>query len=94
MQEIIRATDTVSTTPENLFERGSAVGYLGYLGLMEYAQKLYPALRNRMPETYLAELNRSSRKFPGAPNREYVQWQRGPLSDTPLVLMESGSTPA
>ena len=57
--------------------------------VMEYAYDIHPALRNRMPEPFLAELNRSSRKFPGATNREYVQWQRGPLSDTPLALMES-----
>lgn len=207
VEEIIRETDTVPTTPDNLFERGSAVGFLGYEGLMEYhtragaavdagdmekacqiideaykkvrngrveinqtdgdrysgvdritwneireyasrghefashtishprlaildeanmlwelemcreeilnqlgpehtfscecpygtenervmeyAHEIYPALRNRMPETYLAELNRSSRVNPGATAKDYVQWQRGPLSDTPLELMES-----
>lgn len=34
-------------------------------GEMEYARKIYPALRNRMPEKYLAELNRSNRTNPG-----------------------------
>jgi peptidoglycan/xylan/chitin deacetylase (PgdA/CDA1 family) len=57
--------------------------------VMEYAYKVYPALRNRMPEPFLEELNRSSKKNPGASQKEYVQWQRGPLSKTPLPLMQS-----
>jgi peptidoglycan/xylan/chitin deacetylase (PgdA/CDA1 family) len=57
--------------------------------VMEYAFDLYPALRNRMPEPWLAELNRSSREEPGQQDREYVQWQRGPLTDTPMTTMKS-----
>jgi peptidoglycan/xylan/chitin deacetylase (PgdA/CDA1 family) len=33
--------------------------------VMEYAHKIYPALRNRMPEPYLEEINRSSKLQPG-----------------------------
>ncbi len=57
--------------------------------VMEYAHKIYPALRNRMPEPFLEELNRSSRKSPGASDKEYVQWQRGATTKTPMPLMKS-----
>ncbi len=57
--------------------------------VMEYAFDIHPALRNRMPEPYLAELNRASDTPPGAAEGEYVQWQRGPLSGTPLERMKS-----
>lgn len=57
--------------------------------VMEYAHKVYPALRNRMPEPYLEELDRGSRGIPGASDKEYVQWQRGPLTNTGMDLMES-----
>jgi peptidoglycan/xylan/chitin deacetylase (PgdA/CDA1 family) len=56
---------------------------------MEYAHRFYPALRNRMPEPYLEELNRSSRQDPGSFDKEYVQWQRGALTRTHLPLMKS-----
>jgi peptidoglycan/xylan/chitin deacetylase (PgdA/CDA1 family) len=55
--------------------------------VMEVAWQIYPALRNRMPHPWLEELNRSSRRFPGASEKTYVQWQRGPLSGTSLETM-------
>ena len=57
--------------------------------VMEYAYKVYPALRNRMPEPFLEELNRGSRRSPVESEKEYVQWQRGPLTRTPMALMKS-----
>ncbi|MBK8502583.1 MAG: polysaccharide deacetylase family protein [Saprospiraceae bacterium] len=57
--------------------------------VMEYAHKIYPALRNRMPEPWLEELNRSSRQQPGTSRKEYVQWQRGPLTDISMEIMKS-----
>ncbi|HKK76161.1 MAG TPA: polysaccharide deacetylase family protein [Saprospiraceae bacterium] len=57
--------------------------------VMEYAHEIYPSLRNRMPAPYLAELNRSSRQEPGASEKEYVQWQRGPLTDTGMEEMKA-----
>lgn len=57
--------------------------------VMEYTYKHYPASRNRMPEQFLEELNRGSRKNPGSINMEYVQWQRGALSRIPLAMMKS-----
>ncbi len=57
--------------------------------VMEYAYKVYPSLRNRMPEKYLAELNRGSKEAPGSRNEEYVQWQRGAVTKTPLPMIKS-----
>ena len=57
--------------------------------VMEYAYKIHPALRNRMPEPWLEELNRGSKILPGTTGKEYVQWQRGPLTKTPMNLMKS-----
>ena len=57
--------------------------------VMEYAQKIYPALRNRMPESYLDELNRSSKRQPGESEKEYVQWQRGALTNVSMEVMKS-----
>lgn len=56
---------------------------------VEHALARYPASRNRMPEAFLEELNRSSDSDPRASRKEYVQWQRGPLSKTPMALMKS-----
>ena len=57
--------------------------------VMEYARSVYPALRNRMPEDWLDELNRSSDQDPEASENEYVQWQRGPLTNTGMDVMKS-----
>jgi len=57
--------------------------------VMEYAYKVHPALRNRMPESFLEELNRGSRKSPLESKKEYIQWQRGPLTATSMTLMKS-----
>ena len=57
--------------------------------VMQNAFQVYLALRNRMPENWLEELNRSSDLDPVASKKEYVQWQRGPLSNTSMDLMKS-----
>jgi peptidoglycan/xylan/chitin deacetylase (PgdA/CDA1 family) len=57
--------------------------------VMKYAYRIYPALRNRMPEPFLEELNRGNDRMPGSSAKEYVQWQRGALTDTPVDLMKS-----
>jgi peptidoglycan/xylan/chitin deacetylase (PgdA/CDA1 family) len=56
---------------------------------MVYAHKVYQVLRNRMPEKFLLELNRSSRKTPVNQTIEYVQWQRGATTKTPLPMMKA-----
>ena len=57
--------------------------------VMEYAYKVHPALRNRMPEPFLVELNRGNSHTPGEYEKEYIQWQRGPLKKTTVPLMKS-----
>ncbi|MGN6397356.1 MAG: polysaccharide deacetylase family protein [Mucilaginibacter sp.] len=57
--------------------------------VMKIAYKIYPALRNRMPEPWLKELDRASRQTPGKPDKDYIQWQRGATTKTPLPLMKS-----
>lgn len=57
--------------------------------VMEYARKIYPALRNRMPEDWLDEINRGSKTLPGNSTNEYVQWQRGALSTTGIDQMKA-----
>jgi peptidoglycan/xylan/chitin deacetylase (PgdA/CDA1 family) len=56
--------------------------------VVRHALALYPASRNRMPEPFLEELNRWSGKDPAASSREYVQWQRGVLTATPMSQMK------
>lgn len=56
--------------------------------VMEYAHKIYPALRNRMPEDWLEEINRASKMNPSESKKEYVQWQRGPLTDVTVDEMK------
>jgi peptidoglycan/xylan/chitin deacetylase (PgdA/CDA1 family) len=56
---------------------------------MVFAHNIYPALRNRMPETFLTELNRWNRQNPGSAGTEYIQWQREARSFTSLSLKKS-----
>lgn len=56
--------------------------------VMEYAHKVYPSLRNRMPEDWLEEINRGSKMNPADSKKEYVQWQRGPLTDVSVDEMK------
>lgn len=57
--------------------------------VMEYAYKVYPALRNRMPEKFLEEISRSNDMTPGMSHKPYIQWQRGPLAKTSVDMMKS-----
>lgn len=56
---------------------------------LKYAHKFYPALRNDMPEPFLREIHRGEEYNPVSGEKEYVQWQRGALSNTPLSMMKS-----
>jgi peptidoglycan/xylan/chitin deacetylase (PgdA/CDA1 family) len=57
--------------------------------VMQIAYTIYPALRNRMPEPFLKEVDRASKILPHPNEKDYVQWQRGPLHATSLDLMKS-----
>jgi peptidoglycan/xylan/chitin deacetylase (PgdA/CDA1 family) len=56
---------------------------------MKFALPFYPALRNLMTDPYMEEINRGYKTQPGLSSKEYVQWQRGPITRTPLPLMTS-----
>jgi peptidoglycan/xylan/chitin deacetylase (PgdA/CDA1 family) len=56
---------------------------------MKYSLPVYAALRNMMSDSYMQEINRGYRAQPGASDKEYVQWQRGATTKTPLPLMKS-----
>ncbi|HEY4325801.1 MAG TPA: polysaccharide deacetylase family protein [Mucilaginibacter sp.] len=57
--------------------------------VMKIAYKIYPALRNRMPEPWLKEIDRPSKKTPGNADKDYIQWQRECNTRAPLPLMKS-----
>jgi peptidoglycan/xylan/chitin deacetylase (PgdA/CDA1 family) len=56
---------------------------------LKYGLPAYAALRNMMTDTFMFEINRGYKTQPGSSNKEYVQWQRGPLSKTTLTQMKS-----
>jgi len=56
--------------------------------VMGYALAIYSATRNRMPENFLEEINRWSKKDPTISTKEYVQWQRGPKTSTSAEEMK------
>ncbi len=57
--------------------------------VMEFTFERYFAARNRMPDPFLEEINRWNKMNPGTSEKEYVQWQRGPKSATPVKEMTS-----
>ncbi len=56
---------------------------------MKYALPYYGALRNLMTDSFMHEINRGYKEPPGLSDKQYVQWQRGPLSNTSMELMKS-----
>jgi peptidoglycan/xylan/chitin deacetylase (PgdA/CDA1 family) len=74
--------------PESIF---SAEGPYGTENerVMDYAHKVYPSLRNRMPEEWLEEINRGSKMTPRESTKEYVQWQRGPITRIDINQMKA-----
>jgi peptidoglycan/xylan/chitin deacetylase (PgdA/CDA1 family) len=57
--------------------------------VMQYLHKVYPALRNRMPERWLKEISRGNRSNPGNTDKEYIQFQRGATTKTPMPMMKA-----
>jgi peptidoglycan/xylan/chitin deacetylase (PgdA/CDA1 family) len=52
------------------------------------ALKVYNLSRNLMPDAGVQDLNRWDEQDPGTSKKQYVRWQRGPLSKTSLELMK------
>ncbi|MBD1364764.1 polysaccharide deacetylase family protein [Mucilaginibacter sp. ZT4R22] len=57
--------------------------------VMQYLYKVYPALRNRMPEPWLKEISRGNRSNPGSTDKKYIQFQRGATTKTPMPMMKA-----
>jgi peptidoglycan/xylan/chitin deacetylase (PgdA/CDA1 family) len=57
--------------------------------VLNIASPLFPFMRNSSPEDYIDEILRGSSRMPGKTDKEYIQWQRGPLSGTPYSNMTS-----
>jgi peptidoglycan/xylan/chitin deacetylase (PgdA/CDA1 family) len=49
----------------------------------------YQLARNYMPDADVDDLDRSNDMDPATSRKEYVRWQRGPLTETPMALMKS-----
>jgi peptidoglycan/xylan/chitin deacetylase (PgdA/CDA1 family) len=49
----------------------------------------YRVARNYMPDADVDDMDRSNNMDPTASSKEYVRWQRGPLTETPMDLMKS-----
>lgn len=49
----------------------------------------YQLARNYMPDANVDDLDRSSSVNPANSHKEYVRWQRGALTETPMELMKS-----
>jgi peptidoglycan/xylan/chitin deacetylase (PgdA/CDA1 family) len=49
----------------------------------------YPLTRNYMPDAEVDDLDRSNNTDPATSHKEYVRWQRGPLTETPMELMKA-----
>ena len=52
------------------------------------ALKIYSLARNLMPDAEVQDLNRWDEQDPGTSKKDYVRWQRGPLSKTSLEQMK------
>jgi len=88
--ELTKSKEEISNQMGEKYTFSTEVPY-GYENarVMSIAYKIYPALRNRMPEPWLTELDRPSRKTPAVNDKDYVQWQREVNTRAPLPLMKS-----
>ena len=49
----------------------------------------YQLARNHMPDENVEDLDRGNDKDPATSDKEYVRWQLGALTETPMQLMRS-----
>jgi peptidoglycan/xylan/chitin deacetylase (PgdA/CDA1 family) len=54
-----------------------------------FALQRYQVARNFMPDPFVDDLDRGSAVDPASSKKEYVRWQRGPLTKTPMELIKS-----
>jgi peptidoglycan/xylan/chitin deacetylase (PgdA/CDA1 family) len=56
--------------------------------VLQYVYPNFPFVRNRITDQFIKEILRGDPAEPVSSDREYVQWQRGPLSETPMKVMK------
>ncbi len=56
--------------------------------VLGYIYPLFPFVRNDLRDNYIREILRGEPGEPVSRNKEYVQWQRGPITSTSLEKME------
>ncbi len=54
-----------------------------------FALQRFQTARNRMPDSFVEDLDRASTTDPTLSKKEYVRWQRGVLTNTPMKLIKS-----
>jgi peptidoglycan/xylan/chitin deacetylase (PgdA/CDA1 family) len=56
---------------------------------VDYALQRYQVARNHMPDPFVDDLDRWNTMDPAVSQNEYVRWQRGPLTKTPMESIKS-----
>jgi peptidoglycan/xylan/chitin deacetylase (PgdA/CDA1 family) len=56
---------------------------------VNFALQRYQIARNYMPDPFVDDLDRSSTADPTASSKEYVRWQRGPVTKTSVEVIKS-----
>lgn len=56
---------------------------------VQFALQRYQVARNHMPDPFVDDLDRWNAMDPRDSKNEYVRWQRGALTKTPMTLMKS-----
>jgi peptidoglycan/xylan/chitin deacetylase (PgdA/CDA1 family) len=56
---------------------------------VNFALQRYQLARNYMPDSFVDDLDRASTVDPAASKKEYVRWQRGPVTKTPVDVIKS-----
>src|SRR4030095_8771276 len=56
---------------------------------VNFALQRYQIARNYMPDSFVDDLDRGSAADPAISKKEYVRWQRGPVTKTPMQLIKS-----
>src|SRR5215472_273987 len=56
---------------------------------INFALQRYQLARNYMPDPFVDDIDRASTADPAASKKEYVRWQRGPVTKTPTEAIKS-----
>jgi peptidoglycan/xylan/chitin deacetylase (PgdA/CDA1 family) len=57
--------------------------------VMQYAGRLYPAIRSKLTDEFFQQIRFSDHKTTPVNQNEYVQWQRGTYTKTPLSVYKA-----